>query len=117
MISDLNIIDNETISFFIKQSKADQAKKGNFIYFNLSSIQPYQAVSEYLRLRISQAKSPLEPLFLDHAKKTTSLAWFQKHLRSVLLSAGILAKYFSSHSFRIGAATSAAQKGLTGQQI
>ncbi len=107
--------DSETISFLIKQSKTDQIKKGHFVYiFNLSSpIQPYQAVREYLRLRISQAKSPLEPLFLDHAGNPVSRTWFQKQLKSILLSAGISATNFSSHSFRIGAATSAAQKGLT----
>ncbi len=103
-ISDLSILDS---------------KKGNFVYiFNLSSpIQPYQAVREYLHLRISQAKSPLEPLFLDHAGNPVSRTWFQKQLKSVLLSAGISAAIFSSHSFRIGAATSAAQKGLTKHQI
>ncbi len=118
-IADLTILDSETISFLVKQSKTDQTKKGHFVYiFNLPSpIQPYQAVCEYLRLRIFQAKSPLEPLFLDHTNKPASRAWFQKHLRSVLLSAGISAKNFSSHSFRIGAATSAAQKGLTKHQI
>ncbi len=48
-ISDLTILDSETISFLIKQSKTDQVKKGHFVYiFNLSSpIQPYQAVREY----------------------------------------------------------------------
>ncbi len=118
-ISDLTILDSETISFLSKQSKTDQVKKGHFVYiFNLSSpIQPYQAVREYLHLRISQAKSPLEPLFLDHAGNPVSRTWFQKQLKSVLLSAGISAANFSSHSFRIGAATSAAQKGLTKHQI
>ncbi len=112
-------ISDLTISFLIKQSKTDQVKKGHFVYiFNLSSpIQPYQAIREYLRLRISQAKSPLEPLFLDHAGNPVSRTWFQKQLKSVLLSAGISAANFSSHSFRIGAATSAAQKGLTKHQI
>ncbi len=117
--SDLTVLDSETISFLIKQSKTDQVKKGHLVYiFNLSSpIQPYQAVREYLHLRISQAKSPLEPLFLDHAGKPVSRTWFQKQLKSVLLLAGISAANFSSHSFRIGAATSAAQKGLTKHQI
>ncbi len=118
-ISDLTILDSETISFLIKQSKTDQIKTGHFVYiFNLSSpIQPYQAVRKYLRLRISQAKSPLEPLFLDHAGNPVSRTWFRKQLKSVLLSAGISTTNFSSHSFRIGAATSAAQKGLTKHQI
>ncbi len=98
-ISDLTILDSETISFLITQSKTDQVKKGHFVYiFNLSSpIQLYQAVREYLRLRIFQAKSPLEPLFLDHAGKPASLNWFQKHLKAFLLSAGISAKKNSSH--------------------
>ncbi len=118
-ISDLTILDSETISFLIKQSKTDQVKRGHFVYiFNLPSpLQPYQAVREYLRLRIFQARSPLGPLFLDHAGKPASRTWFQKHLKAVLLSAGISARNFSSHSFRIGAATSAAQKGLTKHQI
>ncbi len=118
-ISDLTILDSETISFLIKQSKTDQVKRGHFVYiFNLPSpLQPYQAVREYLSLRIFQARSPLEPLFLDHAGKPASRTWFQKHLKAVLLSAGISAKKISSHSFRIGAATSAAQKGLTKHQI
>ncbi len=87
-ISDQTILDSETISFLIKQSKTDQVKKGHFVYiFNLSSpIQPYQAFREYLRLRISQAKFPLEPLFLDHAGKPACRARFQKHLRCILLS-------------------------------
>ncbi len=117
--TNLTILDSETISFLINQSKTDQVKKGHFVYiFNLPSpIQPYQAIREYLRLRIFQAKSPLEPLFLDHAGKPASRTWFQKHLKAVLLSAGISARNFSSHSFRIGAATSVAQKGLTKHQI
>ncbi len=60
-ISELTILDSETISFLIKQSKTDQVKKGHFVYiFNLSSpIQPYQAVREYLRLR----QNPLWSIF------------------------------------------------------
>ncbi len=70
-ISDLSILDSETISFLIKQSKTDQARKGHFIYiFNLpSSIQPYQTVLAYIQSRNSQAKSPIVPLFLDDSNK------------------------------------------------
>ncbi len=64
-ISDLTILDSETISFLSKQSKTDQVKKGHFVYiFNLPSpLQPYQAVRKYLRLRIFQARSPSNPYF------------------------------------------------------
>ncbi len=118
-ISDLSVLDSETISFLIKQSKTDQARKGHFIYiFNLpSSIQPYQTVLAYIQSRNSQAKSPIEPLFLDDSNKPVTRFWFQKHLKSVLQQSGIPADNYSSHSFRIGAATSAAQKGLSKYQI
>ncbi len=118
-ISDLTVLDSETISFLIKQSKTDQVKKVILFTFSISRhlSNLTKAVREYLHLRISQAKSPLEPLFLDHAGKPVSRTWFQKQLKSVLLLAGISAANFSSHSFRIGAATSAAQKGLTKHQI
>ncbi|XP_056094663.1 proline-rich protein 36-like [Rhinichthys klamathensis goyatoka] len=118
-ISDLSVLDSETISYLIKQSKTDQSKKGHFIYiFKLSSpIQPYQSIQAYLHWRSSQAKSHLDPLFIDDSNKPVTRFWFQKHLKSVLQQSGIQAKHFSSHSFRIGAATSAAQKGLSQQQI
>lgn len=85
-ISDLSVLDSETISFLINQSKTDQARKGHFIYiFNLpSSIQPYQTVLAYIQSRNSQAKSPIEPLFLDDSNKPVTRFWFQKHLKSVL---------------------------------
>lgn len=118
-VSDLTILDDETIAYLIKQSKTDQTNKGHFIYiFNLPSpIQPYQSVLAFLHLRNSQAKSPHEPLFTDESKKPVTRFWFQKHLKCVLQLSGIPANNFSTHSFRIGAATSAAQKGLSNQQI
>ncbi len=63
-ISDLAVLDDETISYIIKQSKTDQTKKGHFIYiFNLQSpILPYQTLLAFLHLRKSQSKLPSDPL-------------------------------------------------------
>lgn len=118
-ISDLQIVDNETISFFIKQSKTDRAKKGHFVYiFNLPTpIQPFHSLLNYLQYKRSTLKSPLDPLFTDDSNHPATRFWFQKHLKAVLIKSGISANQFSSHSFRIGAATTAAQKGLSQQQI
>nr|XP_055071049.1 carbohydrate-responsive element-binding protein-like [Misgurnus anguillicaudatus] len=118
-VSDLSLLDNDTISYFIKQSKTDQMRKGHFIYiFNLPSpIQPYQTLLAYLHFINSQARSTSDPLFTDDYKRPVTRFWFQKHLKTVLLQSGIPADLFSSHSFRIGAATTAAQKGLSQQQI
>jgi len=111
-ISDLQIVDNETISFFIKQSKTDRAKKGHFVYiFNLPTpIQPFHSLLNYLQYKRSTLKSPLDPLFTDDSNHPATRFWFQKHLKAVLTKSGISANQFSSHSFRIGAATKAAQK-------
>jgi len=87
-------------------------------FSNLSSpIQPYQSILAFLLWRNSLAKSPLETLFIDESNKPVTHFSFQKYLKSVLQLSGIPVNNFSSHSFRIRAATSAAQKGLSQQQI
>ncbi|XP_056612821.1 nuclear pore complex protein DDB_G0274915-like [Triplophysa dalaica] len=118
-ISDLSVMDDDTISYFIKQSKTDQTKRGHLIYiFNLpSALQPYQTLQAYLQLRSTQTLNPSDPLFVDDFNRHTTRFWFQKHLKLVLIQSGIPADNFSSHSFRIGAATTAAQKGLSQHQI
>ncbi|KAL0148187.1 hypothetical protein M9458_056508 [Cirrhinus mrigala] len=118
-ISDLAVLDDETISYFIKQSKTGQTKKGHFIYiFNLQSpIQPFQAFLAFLQVRKSQSKLPSDPLFTDDFNRPATRFWFQKRLKSILLLSGTPADNFFHHSFRIGAATTAAQKGLSQQQI
>lgn len=118
-ISDLLVLDDKTITYFIKQSKTDQLKKGHFIYvFNLQSpIQPYQTLLAYLNFRRAQTKIPSDPLFVDDSNRPITRFTFQKHLKSVLLLSGFPADLFSTHSFRIGAATTATQKGLSQPQI
>ncbi len=118
-ISDLSIIDSETIAYFIKQSKTDQERRGHFInIFNLPSpIQTYQALFSYFQLRNAQAKSTLDPLFVDDSNHPVTRFWFQKYLKLIITQAGLPAGHFSSHSFRIEAATTEAQKGLSQNQI
>lgn len=112
-VSDLVTIDKETISFFIKQSKSDQAKRGHYIYiFNLQSpICPNQTLLAFSQIRKSQASSFADPLFTDDSNRPVTRFWFQKHLKCVLIKSGFPADNFSSHFFRIGAATTAAQNG------
>ncbi len=70
-ISDLVVLDDETISYTIKQSKTDQTKKGHFIYiFKLQSpLSPYQILLAFLHLRKSQSKLPSDPLFTDDSNR------------------------------------------------
>ncbi len=92
-ISDLTILGSETISFLSKQSKTDQVKKVTsftfLIFLRLSNLtKPFASIS-------ASEFSKLDPprtLIFRPCRET-------------------------SQSFRIGAATSAAQKGLTKHQI
>ena len=43
--------------------------------------------------------------------------WFQKHLHQVLRISGVSPELYSSHSFRIGAASTAARLGISDQTI
>lgn len=117
--SDLSVLDTETISYFIKQSKTDQSRRGHFIYiFNLQSpIPPHQTLLAYLHYRSLQAKLPSDLLFIDDSNSPATRFWLQKHLESILLLSSIPADNFSSHSFHIGASTTATQKGLSQPQI
>ncbi|XP_067218215.1 uncharacterized protein [Chanodichthys erythropterus] len=117
--SDLQVLDTDTICFLLKCSKTDQLKNGNFIHiFNLPTpIQPYQSLSYFLAHRKVQISSPLDPLFIDENNLPVTRHWFQKKLKYILTHSGIQAHLYSSHSFRIGAATTAAQKGLPDHQI
>ena len=101
------------------KAKTDQLKHGHSIFiFNLPTpIQPYQSLNVFLHQRKSQITSSLDPLFIDDKNLPASRHWFQKNLKSILNSSGIPTKHFSSHSFRIGAATTAAQRGLSDHQI
>lgn len=82
----------------------------SYIFSTSSPIQPYQSVLTYFQLRSSQAKFLFEPLFIDDYNKPVTCFWFQRHLKSILQQSGNSAQNFSSHSFRIRAATLAAQK-------
>ncbi len=95
-ISDLAVLDDETISYTIKQSKTDQTKKGHFIYiFKLQSpLSPYQTLLAFLHLRKSQSKLPSDPLFTDDSNRPATRFWFQKHLKAVLHLSGTPAGNF-----------------------
>ena len=93
-----------------KVSKTDQERKGVSIFIgkkgdDLCSV---AALTAYLAFR-GHAESPLfqfkdrTPLIKDR---------FVQHVRAVLSSAGYDPSVYAGHSFRIGAATTAAQRGI-----
>lgn len=93
----------------IKASKTDPFRKGCFIHIGRgkSPLCALSAVMAYLELR---GNSP-GPLFLLRDGRPLSRPMLTGWLRRIMAAAGIQGS-FSSHSFRIGAATVAARNGV-----
>lgn len=93
----------------IKASKTDPFRKGCFVHigrgrFPLCAL---QAVLAYLAVRGNSGG----PLFLFQDGRPLSRAVLTVRIREILAGAGVSGN-FSSHSFRIGAATVAARNGI-----
>ena len=102
-----NAANPTTISIQIKSSKTDQTRKGFKAYLgstgdNLCPVAA--ALMSYLSLRGDK----LGPLFQWKDQTPLSKTKFVEHVRSALTSANLPAHLFAGHSFRIGAATTAA---------
>lgn len=74
---------------------------------------PVKAMREYL----SKRGLNTGPLFLDHDGKPLSISSFRASLKRVVKTAGLSSKGISPHSFRIGAATTAAALGIPDETI
>ena len=103
------------ISLNIKQSKTDQLRKGVKVVLGRTNddLCPVTALLLYLS---HQGNSP-GPLFCWHNKTPLSKAKFVKNVRLALLRANLLADKYTGHSFRIGAATTAASAGIEDSTI
>ena len=98
----------------IKASKTDPFRKGCFVHIGKGQ-DPLCAICSvlaYLTLRGDASG----PLFLFRDGRPLSRALLTSWLRGILSAAGIQGN-FSSHSFRIGAATVAARNGIPDYQI
>ena len=93
----------------LKASKTDPFRQGCFIYLGRgrTSICPIASVMAYLHHR---GPAP-GPLFLQENGQPLTRTQLSNFLQSTLSAVGITGTY-SGHSFRIGAATTAAQLGL-----
>lgn len=98
------------VAIRIKQSKTDQYKEGTTIYLGKTSTEicPVTAILHYLTVR----PDGQGPLFVMSDLKPVTKRLFICKIREVLAKAGIDASGYKGHSFRIGAATTAAACGL-----
>ena len=94
----------------IKQSKTDPFRQGVDIFLGRTgtSIRPVQAIVRYIAVR---SQSP-GPLFIRSDGSPLTRGFLVSQMQAVLRSIGLDESKYNGHSFRIGAAATAAQMGL-----
>ena len=102
-------VDPSCLRVTIKASKTDPFRKGCFVYIGKGSnpLCAITALNNYLRLR---GDGP-GPLFIMRDGSPLTRSALTVWIRDIIASAGLEGN-FSSHSFRIGAATMAARMGI-----
>ena len=105
-----NLANPEVIRVFIKQSKTDPFRKGIHLFMGRtrSDICPVKALLNYLVLRGKKEG----PLFLFPNGSYLTRQRLVVAVREALRKAGLDPAKYSGHSFRIGAATTAARRGM-----
>ena len=112
-VSDISVDSHQNptmIAIRIKRSKTDQFGEGATVYLGKTSaaICPVTAMLGYLAIR----PEGQGPLFVTSNQKPVTKRQFMSKIQKVLGEAGIDASGYKGHSFRIGAATTAAACGL-----
>ena len=94
----------------VKQSKTDPFRKGValFVGRTVCSLCPVAALLDYMLVRGSAPG----PLFQYRDGRLLTRARFSEAVRTALNKAGVDCAKYNTHSFRIGAATTAAAKGF-----
>ena len=103
--------DTKLISITLKQSKTDQFRHGVQVLIGRSGdavVCPVSATLAYLALR----QAGEGPLFLFNNGTYVTKDNFIKPIREALDTLGYVSESFATHSFRIGAATAAAEAGI-----
>lgn len=115
--SSLSICDvqfNDDKSMFIlvlKNSKSDVFRKGVHvpIHANKTLECPVRLLNEYIQLRLNAGAQLSDPLFINDKGLSLHRNFFITNIKSILKQIGLDSEAYSGHSFRIGAATTAAK--------
>ena len=114
-ISDVKMMDTY-MEITIRKSKTDQLGSGTTLRISElkeQNVCPVQAMQSYLAIRSNGNGY----LFVHFNKKQVTRSQFAKVLSKALAFLQINDKYYSTHSFRIGAATAAAMRGISQEKI
>ena len=110
--------DNTMFSLTLHSSKSDPFRKGVHIsYFRKSKLCPVTCMMSYI---CNVRKKPLNstaPLFVDHLNQPFCRQQFIYYLREILGRLGYNENDYSGHSFRVGAASTAAAVGIEDHMI
>ena len=112
-------VDNRTspsmVKVHLKRSKCDQFGRGVDVVVGRTDtrICPVAAVVSY----IARRQDLSGPFFINSHGGTVTKSWFVQQVRTTLASLGLPQGEYAGHSFRIGAATSAALAGVEDSTI
>ena len=117
-LSDVSVdsrMEPSMIRIYIKQSKTDPFRQGVHLCLGRTgnAICPVTSLLSYLIIR----KGTPGPLFVMENGQYLTRQLFGAHLNSILQEVGQNAKHYNTHSFRIGAATSARESGVSDENI
>ena len=103
------------VSITIKASKTDQLRQGHTIYLGRTghSVCPVQAMTAYLVVRGGQPGA----LFMEKDGTALTRQLFSRALKDIFDKLKLNYGDFNTHSFRIGAATTANQAGISDTHI
>ena len=112
-LSDMAIDDHRLPSMIrlcIKQSKTDPFRQGIHVFLGKTeaAVCPVQAIIRYIGVR----RSDPGPLFIRSSGVPLTRTFLVSELKVALRSLKVDESLYNGHSFRIGAATTAAQQGL-----
>ena len=98
------------VQFHVKVSKCDQFGAGSDVVIGRTGndLCPVTALLRYIEVRGNLPG----PFFLDTSHHTIAKPYFIAQIREILTSIGLPQHHFAGHSFRIGAATTAAAAGV-----
>ena len=105
----------QMVRLHLKKSKCDQFGKGTDIILGRTG-SPLCPVAALLGFMASRGDRP-GPFFLDPEHGIVTKAWFTTQIRGILCSMGLPQHQYAGHSFRIGAATTAALAGIEDSTI
>ena len=114
-----DLSNTEFVSLHLKQSKTDPFSKGYHVYLHqvTHSICPVSCVKQYLQVRTLKTANPFSPLFMLDNGNALNRYTFLHMLTTACTQAGINPSGFTGHSFRIGAATTAAKCNVADHMI